>query len=52
MREGTLFVFDGTVLDMMQVYDDLDNFIMENEYDVRAFWLRPLQRAGVCEALG
>ena len=30
MREGTLFVFDGTVLDMMQVYDDLDNFIMEN----------------------
>ena len=41
MREGTLFVFDGTVLDMMQVYDDLDNFIMENEYDVRAFGYDP-----------
>ena len=41
MNEGTLFVFDGTVLDMMQVYDDLDRFIQENEYDVRAFGYDP-----------
>lgn len=37
MQEGTLQVFDGTVLDMMQVYDDLDNFIQQNDYDVRCF---------------
>lgn len=41
MQEGTLFVFDGTVLDMMQVYEDLDRFILENEYDVRAFGYDP-----------
>lgn len=41
MNEGTLFMFDGTVLDMMQVYEDLDKFIQENEYDVRAFGYDP-----------
>ena len=35
MQEGTLAVMSGTVLDMMQVYDDLDNFIAESNYDVR-----------------
>lgn len=39
--EGSLVVMDCTVLDMMQVYDDLDNFISENEYDVRAFGYDP-----------
>lgn len=39
--EGSLMVMDCTVLDMMQVYDDLDNFISENEYDVRAFGYDP-----------
>lgn len=34
MQEGTLAVMSGTVLDMMQVYDDLDNFIAESNYDV------------------
>ena len=34
MQEGSLVVLDGTVLDLMQVYDDLDNFINENKYDV------------------
>lgn len=34
MREGSLIVMDGTILDMMQIYDDLDRFIMENEYTV------------------
>ncbi len=41
MIEGTLQVFDGTVLDMMQVYDDLDSYIQQSEYDVRAFGYDP-----------
>lgn len=41
MNEGTLQVFDGTVLDMMQVYDDLDAYILQSEYDVRAFGYAP-----------
>lgn len=40
-REGSLIVLDGTVLDMMQVYDDLDNYIAECEYDVRCFGFDP-----------
>lgn len=39
--EGSLMVFDGTVLDMMQVYEDLDNFINENGYDVRCVGYDP-----------
>ena len=35
MQEGTLFVFDGTILDMMQVYDDLDAFIERNRNSYR-----------------
>ena len=41
MREGSLIVMPGTVLDMMQVYDDLDNFIVESTYDVRSFGFDP-----------
>ena len=41
MNEGTLQVFDGTVLDMMQVYDDLDAYIQQSEYDVQAFGYDP-----------
>lgn len=41
MNEGTLQVFDGTVLDMMQVYDDFDAYILQSEYDVRAFGYDP-----------
>mgnify|MGYP001005176986 FL=1 len=41
MNEGTLQVFDGTVLDMMQVYDDLDAYLLQSEYDVRAFGYDP-----------
>ena len=41
MKEGSLMVLDGTVLDMMQVYDDLDEFILHNEYDVRCFGFDP-----------
>lgn len=41
MREGSLIVLEGTVLDMMQVYEDLDNHIIECEYDVRCFGFDP-----------
>ena len=39
--EGSLVVLDGSVLDMDNVYDDLDSFIQENEYDVRAVGFDP-----------
>lgn len=41
MNEGSLIVLEGIVLDMMEVYDDLDNFIAEAEYDVRCFGFDP-----------
>lgn len=41
MIEGTLSVMPGTVLNMMDVYDDLDTFIMDHEYDVRSFGYDP-----------
>ena len=41
MAEGSLVVMDGTVLDMMHVYDDLDAHIAQYEYDVRAFGFDP-----------
>lgn len=41
IAEGSLCVMDGTVLDMMQVYDDLESFITENEYDVRCLGFDP-----------
>jgi len=41
MKEGSLIVLEGTVLDMMQVYEDLDNHIIESEYDVRCFGFDP-----------
>lgn len=41
MKEGSLMVLEGTVLDMMQVYDDLDNHIIHNDYDVRCFGYDP-----------
>lgn len=41
MKEGTLTVLDGAVLDMMEVYEDLDNLIVEREYDVRCFGYDP-----------
>jgi phage terminase large subunit-like protein len=41
IREGSLIVLDGTILDMMEVYEDLDNFIMQSEYDVRSVGYDP-----------
>ena len=41
INEGSLIVMPGTVLDMMQVYDDLDDYIIKSGYDVRAFGYDP-----------
>lgn len=41
MEEGSLIVMDGTVLDMMQVYDDLDQFISDRNYNVMSFGYDP-----------
>ena len=41
MNEGSLIVMPGTVLDMMDVYDDLDKHIIECEHDVRCFGYDP-----------
>jgi phage terminase large subunit-like protein len=41
MNEGTLMVLEGVILDMMQVYDDLESFISENNYEVRCLGFDP-----------
>lgn len=41
INEGSLHVLDGTILDMMEVYEDLDAFIEEVGYDVRSFGFDP-----------
>jgi len=41
LEEGSLMVIECTVLDMMDVYDDLDRFIQDNQYDVRCFGFDP-----------
>lgn len=41
IREGSLIVLEGTILDLMEVYDDLDAHISEMQYDVRSFGFDP-----------
>lgn len=41
IREGSLIVLEGTILDMMEVYDNLDEHIMNCKYDVRTFGFDP-----------
>ena len=41
IREGSLVIMDGSVLDMMEVYDDLDRFIADAEYTVCCFGYDP-----------
>lgn len=41
LNEGSLIVLDGTVLDMMEVYEDLDRHIIDCDYDVRCFGFDP-----------
>lgn len=41
IKEGSLIVLDGTILDMFEVYEDLDKHIIDCEYDVRCFGYDP-----------
>ena len=41
MAEGSLIVLEGTVLDMTEVYEDLDAHIVDRDYDVRCFGFDP-----------
>lgn len=52
MKEGSLMVHDGTILDMMTVYEDLDNYIIEKRYDVRAFGYDPYNAKEFVERWG
>lgn len=49
IKEGSLIVLEGTVLDMMDVYDDLDSFISDSEYDVRTVGYDPYNAKGFIE---
>ncbi len=52
MKEGSLMVHEGTILDMMAVYEDLDNYIIEKRYDVRAFGYDPYNAKEFVERWG
>lgn len=41
MKEGSLIVLEGTILDTMEVYEDLDKHIIDSGYDVRCFGFDP-----------
>jgi len=41
INEGSLVVLDGSILDMMEVFDDLDQHILEHDYDIRCFGYDP-----------
>lgn len=41
IKEGSLVVIDGNILDMMVVYDDLDQFILDHNYDIRCMGFDP-----------
>lgn len=49
IAEGSLFIMPGTVLDMMDVFDDLDNHIIENQYDVCTVGYDPYNAKEVIE---
>lgn len=49
INEGSLIIMEGTVLDMMDVYDDLDKYIIESQYDVRCFGFDPYNAKGFVE---
>lgn len=41
MAEGSLHIMEGTILDMVEVYEDLDQFIIDSEFDVRCLGFDP-----------
>ena len=49
IAEGSLQVFDTTVLDMLDVYDDLDRFILDSQYDIRALGYDPYNAKEIVE---
>lgn len=52
MREGSLIILDGSLLDLMEVYEDLDNHITEMQYDVRCFGYDPYNARSFVERWG
>lgn len=46
LQEGSLIIMEGVTLDMMDVYDDLDNHIQHSRYDIRAFGYDPYNAKG------
>lgn len=49
IKEGSLIVLDGTILDMMEVYEDIDQRIIERGYDIRCFGYDPYNAAEFVE---
>lgn len=49
IKEGSLHVMEGTVLDLEIIYDDLDQYILDSEYDVRSFGYDPYNAKGFVE---
>jgi phage terminase large subunit-like protein len=49
MNEGSLIVLEGTNLDMMQVYDDLDEYITQSDFDIRCFGYDPYNASAFVE---
>ena len=52
MKEGSLIVLDGIVLNMMSVYEDLDDYILSKDYDVRCFGYDPYNAQEFVERWG
>lgn len=52
IKEGSLIVMPGTILDMMEVYEDLDRHIIESEYDVRCLGYDPYNAREFIERWG
>lgn len=52
MNEGSLIVLDGIVLNMMSVYEDLDDYILSKDYDVRCFGYDPYNAQEFVERWG
>lgn len=50
--EGSLIVMEGTILDMTDVYEELDNHITQREYDIRAFGYDPYNAKEFVERFG
>lgn len=49
IKEGSLHVMEGTVLDLEIIYDDMDQYIIDSEYDVRSFGYDPYNAKGFVE---